>query len=114
MISIFYLISILFIWSETYLVFNKARLDSNYLKKDITSFNNKDIIYYFLRLVFFIWLVVGLWSSYPLYFLGILILNLLKFPLYHISKMGFAIYDNVLPSVNIFCMVVILANKFLF
>ena len=63
MITLYYLISILFAFNEVYYVFNKTRLDISIKSQDVKSFSKFDILHYVFRLMFWIWIVIGLWSS---------------------------------------------------
>ncbi len=114
MISIlFYLISIFFIWSEIYHVYHKNRLDVNFRNKDISLVTKLDLVFYFCRLTFFIWIFLGLWSSQQNLFILLILLNLIKFPFYHFNKRLFAIWDNVLPTINIIQIIIIMIYGFL-
>lgn len=105
---LFYFFSLIVVWTEIYFVFNKVRLERNFVNKDLQSVTKSDFFYYLFRLIFFIWLVVGIWSSFQNQFIIILSLNLLKFPIFHVSRRIFAVYDNVLPTINILAVLIIL------
>ena len=61
MTTLFYLFLIIFALNEVYYVFNKSRLDLNMKKRDVDSTKNIDIAHYLLRVMFWIWIVIGLW-----------------------------------------------------
>ena len=63
MITLFYLLLIIFAFNEVYYVFNKPRLDLNMKNRDVEATKSIDIAHYLLRILFWIWIVIGLWSS---------------------------------------------------
>jgi hypothetical protein len=111
MITLYYLISILFAFNEVYYVFNKTRLDISIKSLDVKSFSKFDILHYVLRLMFWIWIVVGLWSSKSEMFIFLGSLHLIRFPFYHISRKLYIIWDNILPSISIIFILIIIFYK---
>jgi hypothetical protein len=111
MITLFYTLAILFFWMEIYYVYNKANLDTIIKNRDIEQTSMKDIIYYVSRLLFYIWLVVGCWSSQSSLFIFLTSLHLLSFPFYHLSRRLYIIWDNILPSISMIFMLIILIYK---
>jgi hypothetical protein len=111
MITLYYLISILFAFNEVYYVFNKTRLDISIKSLDVKSFSKFDILHYVLRLMFWIWIVIGLWSSQSEMFIFLGSLHLIRFPFYHISRKLYIIWDNILPSISIIFILIIIFYK---
>jgi hypothetical protein len=111
MITLFYSLTILFFWMEIYYVYNKPNLDTIIKNKDVQGTSMKDILYYFSRLLFYVWLVVGLWSSQSELFIFLTSLHLLRFPFYHLSRRLYIIWDNILPSISFIFMIIILVYK---
>jgi hypothetical protein len=111
MITLYYLISILFAFNEVYYVFNKNRLDISIKSLDVKSFSKFDILHYVLRLMFWIWIVIGLWSSQSEMFIFLGSLHLIRFPFYHISRKLYIIWDNILPSISIIFILIIIFYK---
>lgn len=105
---IFYLISIFFIWTEIFYVLNKKKLDDKFKNKDIRETSILDLIYYLSRLSYYVWLIIGLFSSQQELFILLLSLRLLSLPFYHINKILYAIWDNILPSISIILILVII------
>jgi hypothetical protein len=101
MILFFYLLAFIFVWSEFFHIYNKQRLDVNFKKKDIQSIRKIDIVFYLSRFLFITWMIVGLWTQLYIVFAVLLGLTLIKFPIYHTDKKLFAVWDNLLPLVNI-------------
>ncbi len=105
---IFYLISIIFIWTEIYYVFNKKKLDDKFKNKDIRETSILDLIYYFNRFFYYVWLIAGLFSSQQDLFIFLIGLRFLSLPFYHISKRLYAIWDNILPSISVIFIIIII------
>jgi hypothetical protein len=111
MITIFYLISILFAINEIYYVFNKSRLDTNFKNLDLKSSTKIDIAHYLFRIMFWIWMIVGIWSSQSELFILLCSLHLVRFPFYHISRKLYIIWSNILPSISFIFILIILIYK---
>jgi hypothetical protein len=111
MITLFYLISILFALNEIYYVFNKLRLDVNIKTLDIKSFTKLDIAHYLLKIMFWIWMIVGIWSSQSELFIFLTTLHLIIFPFYHLSRRLYIIWTNILPSISFIFILIILVYK---
>jgi hypothetical protein len=111
MIIIFYLISILFALNEIYYVFNKSKLDTNFKNLDVKSSTKLDIAHYLLRIMFWVWMIVGIWSSQSNLFIFLTILHLVRFPFYHLSRRLYIIWTNILPSISFIFILIILVYK---
>jgi hypothetical protein len=107
----FYLISILFAFNEIYYVNNKLRLDTNIKTLDIESVTKLDLLHYILRIMFAIWMIVGIWSSQSSLFIFLTSLHLLRFPFYHLSRKLYIIWSNILPSISFIFILIILIYK---
>ena len=111
MITIFYLISILFAINEIYYVLNKSRLDTNFKNLDLKSSTKIDIAHYLFRIMFWIWMIVGIWSSQSELFILLCSLHLVRFPFYHLSRKLYIIWSNILPSISFIFILIILIYK---
>lgn len=98
---------LIFIWMEFYYVINKVKLDQNIKNKSIETTTIVDLIYYFSRFLYFIWLVWGLFSNQYELFYTLLFLRFLNFIFYYINRKLSIIWDNILPSFSIILMLVI-------
>lgn len=105
---IFYLISVIFIWTEIFYVLNKKKLDDKFKNKDIKETSILDLLYYFSRFSYYVWIIFGLFSTQQELFILLLGLRLLSLPFYHLSKMVYAVWDNILPSISIILILVII------
>lgn len=111
-ITFFYIFLSLFIWNEIYYIRNKERLDKNFRNKDIESINKKDLFFYFTKVLYWIWIAIGLFSDMKVYFIILLSLIIIKFPLYHLrNKVYYMIYDNALPILSIIMISIIILSK---
>jgi hypothetical protein len=93
------LLFLFLIWSETYFVINKERLDISIKEKEVS--NKLDILYYISIVVFYIWLVLGFFTN--LYSINIIILLLILFE-YILSKanlLSYILYRNISPILKI-------------
>jgi hypothetical protein len=103
-----YLIGLLFFWTEVYYVFNKIKLDEKFNNKDILSTSITDLIYYFTRILYYIWLISGVFTDQQSIFVFLICLRLLSFPFYYVNKKLFVIWDNILPSISIIFIIIII------
>ena len=112
MITGFYAMLFAFILSEIYHFFNKKRLDLIFKNKDIETIRKVDIIFYMSKLLSIFWPVIGLFSSFSHLFLFIIVINLLKFMIYHLEDNIYRVYIRLLPWMNVVSYMVILSYKF--
>jgi hypothetical protein len=100
------LVSLIFILNEYYFILNKERLLNLSIIKDLVSLTKLDVIYYFLRFLFWIWLIIGLFcGNYLLWIL--LLVGLIKVPIYHLNKKIYAVYNNLTPIISIIILLII-------
>lgn len=107
---IFYLLSIVFIWNEAYNILNKERLSNLFERKDVMSLTKIDVLFYFIKVIYWIWLIIGLFSG-GTYFWMLFFVAFLKFPLYHLNKKIYVVYNNIVPILSILLLVIILFSK---
>jgi hypothetical protein len=113
MITFFYTFIIVFIWNEIYYIKNKHRLSLNFKNKDIESTTVFDIFYYFTRLLYWIWLIVGIFTSLSPYFIILFSLVIIKLITFKSRKKSlYVIFDNIFPILSVFLLGVILLIKF--
>jgi hypothetical protein len=113
MITIFYTFLLTFICNKFYYLVNKHRLSLNFKNKDIKSTTKLDVIYYITELLYWIWLIFGIFSSLSTYFIILLILGVIKFITFRIKRKSiYVIFDNIFPILSVFFLVVILLIKF--
>lgn len=108
----FYLFLLIFIPVEIYYVYNKFRLDQKFSNKDLDSLRKLDIVYYVLRVLYWVSIFSGIFIN-PLLFSIMLGINIIKFPIYSINRKLYIIYDNILPILSILLILIIIAFKLL-
>jgi hypothetical protein len=109
----FYLLSILFIFKNIFYLSNKESLNTRFYQKDIRSMSFLPFSYYLLSFFYPIWIVFGLFSDYQNIFYILLAINVLKFPIYHLSKSLYNKYLMIYPIISIVTLLILLYAKFL-
>jgi hypothetical protein len=104
----FYLSILLFTWNEIYYILNKDRLDINFKNKDVMSVTKIDLIYYAVRVLYWGWIIYGMFFYTPhFYFILLFILGFLKFPIFHINRKLYFVYEFILPIISILILVLL-------
>lgn len=96
---IFHLPIVLFLWMHVYYLLNINKLDKRI--KDRDEDIKQNLLYFFTRAIYWIWLPIGILTTNYNIFLILIIFVLLKFPLYHINKMIYKVYNLILPIISI-------------
>jgi hypothetical protein len=109
----FYLLSILFIFKNLFYLYNKESLDTRFYQKDIRSMSFLPFFYYLLSFFYPIWIVFGIFTDYQNIFYILLLINVLKFPLYHLSNIFYNKYLKINPIISIVTLLILLYAKFL-
>ena len=97
--TIFYILSVLFIWNEFYYlknISNIVRLKETKVRNIYTE------LFHFTNFTYWIWIFIGLFTEYKYLFLSVLIISLIKLPLYHINKniyQYYSKYSSILRSI---------------
>jgi hypothetical protein len=108
----FYLLSILFIFKNIFYIFNKEKLDNRFYQNDIRSMSPFLFSYYLLSVIYPFWIIFGLFTDYENFFYILLLINLLKFPIYHINKILYTKYLTIYPILTIITLIILLYAKF--
>ena len=113
MITFFYTFLIVFIWNEIYYILNKHRLSLNFKNKDIESTTILDVIYYFTKVLYWIWLIAGMFSSLSPYFIALFSLGSIKFITFKSKRKHlYVLFDNIIPVVSVLILGIILLIRF--
>lgn len=112
MITGFYVMLFAFIFAEIYHFFNKKRLDLIFKNKDVETIKKIDIVFYMTKLLSIFLPIVGLFSSFSELFMLLIIINLLKFLIYHLNDHLYKFYIKILPWANVTLYMTILSLKF--
>ncbi len=108
---LFYIILGVLILNELLFAFNRKRLNINFRNKDIEKVSLVDVSIYLLKSISFIWPIIGLFSSFYLLFLSVIVLSLFKFITYHINSLLYSAYIYILPFLVIVIYSIILYRK---
>ena len=108
--TIIYTFSLLFIWSNIYYVMNYDRLDKRFAERDRNS--KVDLVYYVTKVLFWIWLVVGLFTPMKYIFMIMMGIGLIRIPMYHISKNLTSVWFRLTPVFYTILMIQILIEIF--
>jgi hypothetical protein len=76
MIGLFYVFLIVFIWNEMFYIKNMEYLDMKF--KDRKENKPIDLLYYLTRVLYYIWIIIGLFSYYSYQFQILLSLGISK------------------------------------
>ena len=102
--SLFVLFSILFGWSEYYHMINKHLLYNRQNKKSLT-----DLFYFFVKFVYGVWIIIGLFTYLKVYFAVLLLISIIRYPImwFGDSRLLF-FYEMINTPVSIMLLMVIL------
>ena len=113
MITFFYIFLIAFIWNEIYYIKNKHRLSLNFKNKDIASITILDLAYYLTKVLYWSWLIIGMFTYLSPYFIILLSLVVIKLITFKSKKKSlYVIFDIIFPILSVFILGVILLIKF--
>jgi len=96
--------SILFILNNIFYILNYRRLDKPFSQRDKNSI--LDLFFYFNKLLFVIWIIIGLISPMWIYFLIISSLILLRIPIHYLNKNLSTTLFRLTPIINIVVMLI--------
>ena len=93
----FYILPLFFIWSEFYHLKFKDRIYVEFNQRHIG--NTTDYIFYITKLVYLLWIIVGLFSGFSYYFMVILLVSSLKFLILLLKSNKFNNIYDIISSV---------------
>lgn len=96
--NLFYSLSILFLVLEVYQLFNRNKIYYNI--KDIKD-RKKLTIFYVLKLLYTIWIPIGIFSNLGILFISLLVTSSLKLLLLKSSNFTINMYDIVKCIINV-------------
>jgi hypothetical protein len=108
--TFFYLLSILFIWCEFYYLKNSSILDMRYRDKDIIGTSKLDTLYYISVVINWIWILVGTFLITDKLILSILLIKVLKIPVFHFLKNDYNNYNKLTSVLSLLIMLFILSS----
>ena len=77
---------LLFFWMSLYSLANLTKLEKRFYEFDLEGVGFKHYLFYISRLLYFVWIVVGLFSNHYSFFLILFGLILSKFLIFYLSK----------------------------
>lgn len=89
--------TIAFVLNDVYHLFNHKRMANNYEKRDVMAVRRLDLVHYVVKTLSVVWPFIGIFTPYYHYFLCVIVLWILKFLSYHISKRVYSIYSVAVP-----------------
>ena len=103
---IFKIISIVFILNNLYYILNYRRLDEPFRMRDK---NRKlDLVHYLFKIVYLIWIILGVFKFYSVIILILASLILLRIPIHVINKNVSLVYHRLIPPFTILLLIVYL------
>lgn len=96
----------LFVWMNLYSLANLTKLEKRFYEFDIESISFKQYLYYISKLIYWIWILFGLFTAPTVYFLILLSLPILKFLMFYLNKKLFKIFNVLIPFISIITLVV--------
>lgn len=110
MLTLFYTLSLFFIWSNLYYIINYKRLDKPFSEREISK--KSDIIYYTSKFLIWFWLVFGIFTPVNNIIYGFLIFNLLKLFIFHLNKKIHSYLFKLTPPILIVLLIIIFCKLF--
>ena len=98
---IFYLFSILFMIMHVYYVININDLDIRFSERDLTKVSKLHLVYYTTRVLYWIWILIGLINDYHYFLWFIVSFSILKFIFYHINNQLYKIWNLLVSPLSI-------------
>lgn len=92
---------------NVYYMFRKTELDKRFKERDIMGLSKLDLVYYFIKVLYWVWIPIGIFTNQPELFYVLFILGFLKFPIYHLNKNLFRIYNDLYPAMSIIVLITI-------
>lgn len=112
--NFFYLLSPLFIWVEIFGFLNRDRV---YKRMDFETFEKSNLrlyfYFYFSKVFYLIWMLIGLFTIQSNYFIILILLGLFKFfILYTRKNILINLYDFLNPLISIIILIMIFIQVF--
>lgn len=85
----------------------KNQLDRRFKERDIMGMSKLDLVYYLSKVLYWIWIPIGVFTNQPELFYILFVLGFLKFPIYHLSKKTFGVYNAMYPAFSLITLIVI-------
>jgi hypothetical protein len=90
-----------------YYLIKSKQLDKRFKDRDIVGISKLDLLYYVTKILYWIWIPIGFFTNKPELFFVLFTLAILKFPIYHLSKKTYSVYNNLYPVLCISVLITI-------
>ena len=106
--NIFYLLSLLFIGVEVYQLVNRDKVFAKFDPNLTLHSPIPNLFFYLFKILYLIWLPIGLFSHLWVFFFGIIFLGLFKYVILSTKKnIAINLYDGVNTIISVFLLMVI-------
>ena len=103
------LLILLFIINNIYFIKNRDYLQQKFSEKN--DIKLLEVLYHYINLLYYVFVFIGLFTEYKLFFYSLFIIYLLKFPLYHINKKIYRVFSYLYPHITVIILLVLLYSK---
>ena len=101
--TLFYTLSLLFIWAEYYHMTNKHVLYNNNISKSVI-----DRFYFTAKFIYGIWIIIGISTPLSGYFFSLLVISLIRYPIIMTKKTKYLfIYELFNTPVSVLILIII-------
>jgi hypothetical protein len=106
--SIFYGLSLIFIGVEVYQLVNRDKVFSKFDPNLTLHSPIPNLFFYLFKIIYLIWLPIGLFSHLWIYFFGIIFLGLFKYVILYTKKnIAINLYDGINTIISVFFLIII-------
>ena len=113
MYSIFYGLSLLFIGVEIYQLVNRDKIFVKFNPNLTLHSPITNLFFYLFKILYLIWLPIGLFSHLWIFFFGIVSLGLFKYVILSTRRnIAINLYDGVNTIISVFLLIVIFLQGF--
>jgi hypothetical protein len=106
--NIFYILPLLFICVEVYQLINRDKVFTKFDPNLALYSPIPNLFFYLFKILYLIWLPIGLFSHLWIFFFGIMFLGLFKYVILSTKKnIAINLYDGVNTIISVFLLIII-------
>lgn len=113
MSDFFYLLTFLFMWNESYYLNNRDNLNKKFSERELNSYSIFDVVFYFTRVLYWGWIIIGMFSDYSSYFYIMIGSSMISSGIFYISKKWYDVSDKIVSYVSLIVMFLMILNRFI-
>jgi hypothetical protein len=98
MISSYYILSFLFIWMNFFYLSNITKIDIRV--RENNDFSKMHLFYYFVKILYWIWIFIGLFLPTFLINSSIIFMMVIKFISFHFSNRLYKLINVIIPLLS--------------